>query len=418
MVGLAGHVFKHHPARLIHVPVVGRAAAFENPHVERLKEFAEPLQAAGQRSLRHEEMVHLQRLENPKQGHSVQELVQQKFHPKAAREHPLGNEFRRARRGDNSRNGLALTGGPIALALVNAPHHAHVPMNLLRILRARQRRQRLATRGANSLLVGQVVQDLFRGKGAAALSTMACGAALLASAPPVVRTPAMTVSLVVRATGGITVVRLRGRFRLLRLATEHLLLQPRHSRLRCLQSRGQSLELGRQSTRLLLRLLRLLPPARFPFERASVQRLAILNLPPQIATRLATRAGPHVHADTIQEGNAVCPENNASASVFFSRRPERRQRRWNGFSECLPWHARLSGPKSIKIKDLGLILLTPRSAGVSSSLAAPAFNGGSRPVAPCVAQRVRCGRSSVRSSPASSHRDGTVFRSARRRTDR
>ena len=39
------------------------------------------------------EMVHLQHLEDPKQGHSVRKFVQQKSHRKAAREYPLGNEF-------------------------------------------------------------------------------------------------------------------------------------------------------------------------------------------------------------------------------------------------------------------------------------------------------------------------------------
>ena len=94
------YFFKDQPARLIHLPVVGGAATFQDSGIDRLKEFAQTPQSAGERALRNGKPFEREHLANPIEWPLEKELLHQHPEPRTKwRTYPCGSAWAgRARR--------------------------------------------------------------------------------------------------------------------------------------------------------------------------------------------------------------------------------------------------------------------------------------------------------------------------------
>ena len=228
MVGLAGQFGENHPPRLVHVPMLGRARALEDRGIRRLEQLGDLLQTAGQRPLRDRKIVHLQHPDDAIQRHPMEVFVQHNLNPETAREHPLGNQLRWTRRGNDPRNRFAVARRPITFTFVDTARQPHFPIDFLRVLRAGEIGKRLSAIRAEFLVLGQVMIDFFGRKPRAWLSPIALGPGLLAAPAPRGLAPVGPDRFPAIASVPLAFARV---FALLRLASEQLLLHPHQLRL-------------------------------------------------------------------------------------------------------------------------------------------------------------------------------------------
>ena len=155
---------KHHPSRLVHMPVMSRSAMFQDPHIEGLEESPDTLEPSSQGSLGYRQALDCQHLPHPVQLSFIQKLLQEQPRPEHDGEHTLGNQLSRGWGGDDAGDSVTATGGGIAGALVDPPDEMNLPANLLGILGSRKDFQRPAALRTRLHGLRQIVEHLFGGQ--------------------------------------------------------------------------------------------------------------------------------------------------------------------------------------------------------------------------------------------------------------
>ena len=171
MAFLALGLNEHQPPRLVHVPVAGPVGLCEDPLIEGLDQFPDALQARRQSPLgktrlpvaRIDQTPEGQLEDHARERPLEQELLHDDVGPESDREHPLRDQLRRDRRGDDPGDEAAGTGGLGHLALMENPDHFDPDVDLFGILCVRKDDEHGPASRTVLLVFGQgVVDDLRR----------------------------------------------------------------------------------------------------------------------------------------------------------------------------------------------------------------------------------------------------------------
>jgi len=130
VVRLAGHLFEHAPARLVHVEMSRTGVASPDGGVERGEKHGERLEAADERALGHVEPVVREGCDDPFEGATEHVLLDHEARQERSGEQPLG-DYPRHHRGHEHAGHRAATRPPIGRPAMDDPHDTDLPVDLL-----------------------------------------------------------------------------------------------------------------------------------------------------------------------------------------------------------------------------------------------------------------------------------------------